>query len=174
MTETLAAGLIFAMRVLDVSLGTLRVLYTVQGRRACAAALGFVEALVYIAAISHMFKNVGNWPEMVGYAAGFAAGTALGVTIESVIATGYLTLRIISREHSEAVLTALRAADFGVTSVRGEGRQGERLVLFLVTSRRRSREAWNLVHSIDPAAFVTADVVSFHGGGYLPPAHRVA
>ena len=49
--------LIFSARVCDVSLGTLRVLMVTQGRRTVAACLGFVEVLIWVAAVSRVIGN---------------------------------------------------------------------------------------------------------------------
>lgn len=166
----LGALLIFVLRVTDVSLGTLRVLYMVQGRMLVAAALGFLEAGIFIVAISRVFQHIDNPLNMLGYAAGFAVGTATGVTFEGLIASGFILIRIISRERSHQMPPVLRERGFGLTAVRGEGRDGERLVLFLVAPRRRGREALDVVRSIDPEAFVTVESVSRPIGGYLPTA----
>lgn len=88
MEQVAIACLILVLRVLDVSIGTLRVLYTVRGRLATAAILGLVEAGVFIFAISRVFKHVDGPLAMAGYACGFATGTALGIRLERWIASG--------------------------------------------------------------------------------------
>src|SRR3954471_20797402 len=119
--EALAGALlVFVLRVTDVSIGTLRMLYSVRGRRLAAAGLGLIESGVFIFAISRVFRDLNTHPwNMVGYATGFAAGTALGITLEKWIGSGWVLARIISRERSQVLLAALRDAGFGVTAVAG-------------------------------------------------------
>jgi uncharacterized protein YebE (UPF0316 family) len=168
-----AAG-IFLLRVTDVSIGTVRVIYTIRGRRLLAASIGFVEAMIFILAITTVFRHLDNWANMVGYALGFAAGTALGITLERWIAAGHFLARIISRENSTQITEALRAEKFGVTAVTGEGGDARRSILFVVANRRRSRRFLELIKSVDSSAFVTIDSVTRAMGGYLPHAAPAA
>ena len=168
MNPAAVALLIFALRICDVSIGTVRVIYTIRGNRLVSAGLGFLESLIWIFAISRAFKLVEHPLSMVGWAGGFAAGTVLGITLERWIATGHILMRVISLEKAEALRDALRACGVGVTAVVGEGRGGAVLVLFCVAPRKRGKEMINVVQGIDPAAFITIDNVSQAIGGYLP------
>jgi uncharacterized protein YebE (UPF0316 family) len=172
MEALLGASLIFFLRLCDVSLGTLRSLYVVRGNRRVAVPLAFAESLVWIIAISKIMKEVtdGHYYNMIAYAAGFAAGCFVGITIEQWIASGWILVRIITRD--EALTAAIRARDFGVTEVAGEGRHGEQSLLFIVAPRRRGNELLELVRVTDDKAFVTVDAVNTPMGGYLPAASR--
>ena len=44
--------LIVLARITDVSLGTIRMVAVIQGRRAFAAVLGFIEAIVFISVVA--------------------------------------------------------------------------------------------------------------------------
>jgi uncharacterized protein YebE (UPF0316 family) len=165
------ALLIFALRIGDVSIGTLRMLFAMRGKRALAAGLGLVESGVFIFAISSALKDASTNPMlMVGYACGFATGTYVGMTIEGWIASGTILARIISKKSSAAVADALREAGFGVTAVAGQGKSLDVLLLFVVAPRRRAKEMLRVVSGIDPEAFTTCDPVNEAKGGYVPHA----
>src|SRR5690349_7796781 len=68
------ALLIFFLRILDVPVGTLRVMYMVRGDRRRAVPLAFVESFDWLFAISRVMKNVDNPVNMLAFAAGFVAG----------------------------------------------------------------------------------------------------
>lgn len=170
MLLVLGALLIFFLRICDVSIGTLRVIYAVQGQRLKACLLGFGESGIFVLAIAQVFRHLDNPLNMIGYAAGFATGTFIGITLEKWIASGWIMVRIISRDQSGPLLQMLRERNFGVTSIRGEGREGEILVLFVVAKRRRGYEMLDAVRQIDPQAFVTVDPVNQAIGGYIPQA----
>jgi uncharacterized protein YebE (UPF0316 family) len=166
----LAALLIFALRITDVSIGTLRVLYAVRGRRLVAAGLGFFESAVFIFAISSAMRDI-HPAKMIAYACGFAAGNYVGITIERWIASGTILARVVtSAGQTAALLAALRERGFGVTTIHGAGQHGDVEIFFVVTSRRRERELLRLIEHIDPTAFVTLDAVSRAQGGYLSTA----
>ena len=170
MDPLLGALVIFCLRILDVSVGTLRVMYMVRGDRFKAVPLAFFESAVWIFAISKVIREVDNWPNMVAFAAGFAAGTLVGITLEQWIASGRVVARVISRANKDRLVEALRGCDFGVTVLAGEGREGEQYILFVVAPRRRARELLRLVREIEPHAFITVDPVHQAIGGYLPQA----
>jgi uncharacterized protein YebE (UPF0316 family) len=168
MSAILGALLIFGLRIIDVAIGTLRMLYAVRGRRIVAATLGACEAFIFIYAIAHVFRNLDNHYNKVGYALGYAVGSILGITIEKWIASGSLLARIISRDKSGTLCTQLRDAHFGVTTLQGSGREGQVTILFLVLPRKRGKELLRLVQQLDPDAFITIEPINHAAGGYLP------
>lgn len=160
--------LIFCLRICDVSIGTVRVIYTIRGNRIASASLGFIESFVWIFAISRAMAYVNNPINMVAWAGGFAAGTVLGITLERWIATGHILMRVISVDKSGSLRDALRACGVGVTAVPGEGRGGAVHVLFAVAPRKLGKAMIKTVQTVDPDAFITIDPVSQAIGGYLP------
>ena len=168
MDPFIGAVLIFCLRILDVSVGTLRVMYMVRGDRGKAVPLAFFESLVWVFAISRIMKEVDNTTNMIAFAAGFAAGTMVGMTLERWIASGFVLARVISDVGKEKLVGEIRSAGFGVTLVSGEGREGGQEILFIVALRRRATELLALVRRLDEGAFVTIDPVQKAMGGYLP------
>ena len=162
------ALLIFCLRLVDVSIGTVRVIYTIRGNRLTSMVLGVIESGVWIFAISRAFAHVDHPASMVGWACGFGAGVALGITLEQWIATGWILMRVISHDRATDLRDALRADGYGVTAVPGEGRSGSVLVLFVVAQRRRAKEMLRVVRQIDCDAFITIEPISQALGGYLP------
>ena len=163
------ALVIFLLRILDVPVGTLRVLYMVRGDRLRAVPLAFLESLVWVFAVSQIFQRLDDRANMLAFAAGFAAGTLVGMTLEKWIASGNVLVRIISHKaDGQALADTVRSAGFGVTVVTGSGRAGEQAILFVVALRKRGKELLDLVRQVDAGAFVTIDPVQTAMGGYLP------
>src|SRR3954464_1023354 len=107
MDALLGALLIFFLRLCDVSLGTLRSLYVVRGDRRVAVPLAFGESLIWVVAIARIMKEVndGHTYNMLAYAGGYAAGCYVGITIERWIASGWVLVRVITR--NEALTSAV-------------------------------------------------------------------
>lgn len=162
------ALMIFSLRIIDVSLGTIRVIYMVRGRRFIAAALGLIESLVFIFAVSRIVAGNPETVKMIGYACGFATGTLLGMTIERFIDSSSIIIRLIPKHRTSELLTTLRDRGYGVTSVRGEGRNGELTILFIVAPRKRAPRLLELIREHDPSAFITIDPVHKAYGGFIP------
>lgn len=169
MEAILGALLIFVLRIGDVSIGTMRVLMVVQGRRAPATVLAVLEAGIWILAISRVFSSASDWPLMVGYAGGFAAGTLIGMTIEQWIAHGKVLVRVVSRDDAAPLQQTLGENGFGVTKFEGVGVGGSPVhELMIVTNRRLTKKLVRLVHERDADAFITVTGVAQMIGGYLP------
>ena len=91
--------LIIVARIGDVSLGTLRTIVTIQGRRALAISISIFELLIWVFVVSQVIRDIGNEPIYgVAYAIGFASGTFIGMTIEQRLALGRQVVRIITRQ----------------------------------------------------------------------------
>jgi len=166
----LAAASIFALRIADVALGTLRIGFLVRGRPWLAGALGFAESLVWLAAAAQVFANLDSPLQFVAYAAGYAAGTVVGVQVERWVAVGDMLMRIVAPVDTISSARALRDAGFVVTEMNAEGRNGQVRVAFSVLPRRKVRRALRIVRSVNPDAFVTFEgttpsrMTPFHAG----------
>jgi uncharacterized protein YebE (UPF0316 family) len=146
--------LIFLLRILDVSLSTVRMLLMVRGRRLLVPLLGFAEVLVWIFAVGGVVSNLDSPLLMVAYAAGFAAGNWVGLWIEERMALGLATVRTVVREGGSTVAAALRDEGLGVTEQTGRGREGPVDVLYSVLPRRRVAPALRLIDELAPESFV--------------------
>ena len=120
----LGALLIFGMRLADVSLGTIRMILSFQGRSFIAAAIGFVEVTIFILAIGKVVGSLDSPMNVLAYSGGFAGGTLLGIGIENRIALGTRFVRVITHRLNDHLVKALREAGFGVTRVVGGGCTG--------------------------------------------------
>ncbi len=151
----LAGLLIFGLRIVDVSLGTLRIGFLVRGQRRLAGVFGFFESLTWLVAAAQVLANLDSPVKFIAYAAGYAVGTMMGVSIERWLAVGETLMRVVSTRDTERITEQLRAAGFYVTELSATGRDGAVSVTLTVLPRRRAREAVRLVRSINPQAFIT-------------------
>jgi uncharacterized protein YebE (UPF0316 family) len=154
-----SALLIFALRLVDVALMTLRYLIVMRGRKGLAWVLGFFQALVFVVAIRAVLSDLENWLNIIGYAAGFASGTVVGMRLEEWLAIGYGHVRIMSARHGATLTETLRQSGFAVTEVAGRGRDGTVDVLNCSVPRKQVGELKRLVERTDPDAFITVEDV---------------
>lgn len=149
--------LIFTARIFDVSLDTIRVIMISKGYRKYAPFVGFFQVLIWIITITRIMENLDNWITYVAYAAGFGMGTFVGMWIEGRIAMGTELLRVITRQPADDLIQALRNQGFIVTSVNGQGREGEVGILFLALKRKLLNDAIAIVKEYNPHAFYTVE-----------------
>lgn len=173
MTELLAGPwgpvLIFGMRLVDVSLRTLRVKLIASGARWTASLLGFFGILVWLLAAGGAMQNLSSPLHVVAYAGGFAAGTALGMQLEAMLALGVSKVQAVSPQQGEEVADGLREQGLGATAVEGEGREGAVTIVSTVVPRKRIPHAVQTIERHDPDAFITVhDDTRTRRGWYSP------
>ena len=148
--------LIFGLRIADMSLDTLRVLFVVRGQKKVAWILGFCQSAVFVIAITRVLSDLSNPLVVLGYAAGFATGNVLGIMVEERLAIGHIQLQIDSRRRGPAVAKALRANGYGVTEISARGRDGTVRLLTASVLRKDAAHARGIVHKVDEDAFITS------------------
>jgi uncharacterized protein YebE (UPF0316 family) len=156
---------IFGLRIVDVSLDTMRVLSAVRGARWVAAGLGFFQALIWLVVVGNAIRHLDSIWHILGYAGGFGAGTLVGISIENALAYGLATVRVVSREGGVEIAEALRQRGYGVTEFGGQGRDGRVEILNSVVQRQDLEEIMRIVDRWDPGAFVTVEEPKLLRGG---------
>jgi uncharacterized protein YebE (UPF0316 family) len=153
----LSAGLIFALRVTDMTLDTLRVLFVMRARKPIAWILGFFQASVFVIAITFVLRDLTNPLNIIGYAAGFATGVVVGMTIEERLAIGHIHMRIISSRRGSRIAERLREEGYAVTEVPARGKDGTVTMLNCSVLRKNVKLVHTIVNEIDPEAFITSE-----------------
>jgi uncharacterized protein YebE (UPF0316 family) len=151
--------IIFALRVTDMTLDTLRVLFIIRGRKLPAWIFGFLQSAIWVVAITSVLANLNNPWNIVGYAAGFATGSVVGMAIEERLAIGYGHMRIISARLGDAIAQAIRQAGYAATELSGRGKDGTVSVVTCSVRRRDIDRVRKEALRIDPQAFVTVEEV---------------
>ncbi len=158
-TAVVVALSIFALRVVDMSLDTIRLLYVVRGKKTLSWILGFFQSAVFVVAISSALSNMNNVLSLLGYAGGFATGNVIGMLIEERLAVGHIQLTIMSSLRGASIAEQLRTAGYAVTEISGRGRAGMVSVLHVDVKRKDIDHAETIILEADPEAFVTAEDV---------------
>lgn len=157
--------IIFCCRVIDVSMGTVRIIYLTRGQSKLAAAIGFVEMLIYIVALGTVMGNLDHPANIVIYALGFSVGSYAGSKIEEKIAVGFVNVQIITMQICNGIEETLRHMGFGVTSVECSGKEGPHRILYVLMKRRDLPSFLKKVRELDKEAFVSiADTRKILGG----------
>jgi uncharacterized protein YebE (UPF0316 family) len=155
----LSALLIFALRVSDMTLDTLRVLFVMRGKKRIAWILGFFQSAIFVLAIGRVLTQLDNPLNIIGYAAGFATGNVVGMVIEERIAIGHILINIISSRLGTAIANHLRQNGYAVTEVSARGKDGMVSMINCSVLRKQVDVVRELVNEIDPEAFITAEDV---------------
>jgi uncharacterized protein YebE (UPF0316 family) len=166
MALLLSAIPIFFLRLVDVSLYTVRLMMVVRGRKVLAWVFAFFQSFVFVTALRMVLSDMGDWAKYLGYSAGFATGILTGMWLEARLAVGYTHLRVISPRRGAELTERLREAGFAVTEIAGIGKDGAVGILNCSVLRRQAGQFESLVQQIDPDAFMTAEDVRKVDGGF--------
>lgn len=152
---------IFVARIIDVSLGTLRIIFVTKGMRSVAPLVGFFEVLIWLLAISRIMQDLDNWACYVAYAAGFASGNFVGMLLEEKLAIGHEMIRVITRKDATNLIAELRAKGYGVTSVRAEGIEGDVAVIYIIARRSMIQTVLDDINTFNPRALYTVESIKY-------------
>ncbi len=167
MDPILGGLFVFAMRLTDMSLDTLRLLFMMRGRKLLSGLIGAIQATVFILAVSAVLSGPLNVFSVIGYACGFGAGVILGMFAEERLAIGYSYLRVYSSAAGHAIAEALRQGGHAVTEFTARGKDGNLTVVNCVVARRNAQSARAIIDRIDANAFVTIDEAHALQRGYF-------
>ncbi|MCP4745478.1 MAG: DUF2179 domain-containing protein [Desulfobacteraceae bacterium] len=158
-TILLTGMIVLVARIVDVAIGTIRTIVTVQGRTVIAFCLGFVEISIWVTIASTVINQIHEYPLLVAfYATGYATGNVVGILVERKLAFGIVILRVISIKASQAIANSLREKGQPVTIFMGEGMTGPVAELYIATRRRDISWILPMVTSLDPKAFYVLEV----------------
>ncbi len=168
--------LIFTARVIDVTIGTVRIILISRGNKVAAPLMGFVEVLIWLAAISQVMKNLQNVVSYLAYGAGFATGSYVGIILEKKMAIGLQAVRIITNNTLHSLPMILRHEGFAVTTVDATGAKGPVNIIYTVVNRKNVKHVLDLAKIFEPGAFITIEDIRTSYAGFFKdrPPFRVA
>ncbi len=160
--------LIFSFRVLDVTIGTIRIVMVSKGQKMWAPVLGFFEMLIWLLAISKIFQNLDNWVCYVAYAGGFGTGNYIGLIIEERLAMGIVKIQIITRKSAGELIVNLKEAGYGITYHEAKGGSENVSIIYSIIKRHEIQKVENIVKATNPKAFYSIEDVKAVSQGIFP------
>lgn len=164
------ALIILSINVVYVSFFTIRMILTLKGQRYLAASISSLEVLIYVIGLGLVLDNLNEIQNLIAYALGYALGVLVGTKIEERLALGYVTVKVITNhfDQDQALSEILREQGYGVTTWLGEGRDGPRLMMEILTRRKSQEDLYNVIIAFDPRAFIIShEPRHFHGGFWV-------
>jgi len=164
-TYALLPLLIVVARILDVSIGTIKIIYISKGNKKITPILGFFEVSIWLLAVTKVFENLDNWACYLAYGIGFALGSYIGIIIEEKLALGVQLIRFITKKDAKELITFLRLKGYGVTAIKAEGSKGEVGVVYSVVNRKNIKYFVSMIKEFNPNAFYTIEDIRFVSQG---------
>ncbi|MFA6335126.1 MAG: DUF5698 domain-containing protein [Bacteroidales bacterium] len=160
--------IIFFGRILDVSLGTLRIIFVSKGEKYKAPIVGFFEVFIWIVVISQIFSRANSMLSYVSYAAGYATGNYVGIMIEQRIAFGIMLFRVYTKKSGKELVALLSSEGYGATMLQGTGSKDTIDIVETVVERKATKMVVRIFTDYDPDAFYVAEDVRARQRGIFP------
>jgi uncharacterized protein YebE (UPF0316 family) len=161
------ALVIFGLRVLNMTLDTLRMLFVMRGKKTLSWVVGFFVSLIYVLLLTSILANLNSPLYILAYAAGFATGSVIGMWIEERLAIGFTNIQVISPRRGVVMAQKLRENGFAVTEIPARGKDGMVSMLSLSVRRKQILSVEKIINDCDEDAFVTTEEVHPVRRGYF-------
>lgn len=159
----------FFVRIIDVSLGTVRTLITVKGRTLLASMVGFVEVFVWFVIVKEALNTTETslWVA-IAYSLGFATGTYIGGYLSDRFIKGNFSVQVVTSGQNNQLLEMIRKEGYGVSviDVKGQDHTKEKYMLF-IEIKNNFEHLKKLIHSVDPKAFIVVNETKYVQNGYI-------
>lgn len=160
---------IFFVRILDVSLGTVRTILLVKGRKFSAAFVSFIEVSIWFTIVREALSTTSDSPWIViSYAGGFAMGTIIGSMISERFIKGNFSLQVIT-DNNTTLVEALRIEGYAVSviDVKGRDENINKYMLFIEIDRKNMTNVKALIKKMDADAFIVANEARHVENGFI-------
>lgn len=157
---------IFFISFVYVTLSTIRLMLTMKGYRVLAPLLSMVEIIIYVTGLSIVMSGLDNPLNLAAYAIGYGVGIALGIKIEDWLALGYTMVTVMTSDQDNRMPEKLWEEGYGVTITQAQGRNGSRMVLNVLATRKKERHLVSKILEIDEKAFVFSSDPKYVRGGF--------
>lgn len=158
--------IILAIQIIYVSFFTLRMMLMLKGKKYLAASISMIEVSIHITGLSLVLDRLDNPINLVAYSLGYGLGILVGTLIEERLALGYVTVQVITQFVNGYLPDSLRERGYGVTSWFAKGKDGDRLVLYVLTKRKNQHRLCQAINELDPKAFIMSHEPRFFHGGF--------
>ncbi len=149
--------LIMLSRIMDQTLGSMRLIFLSKGQKVLAPMLGFFEVIIWLVAVAQIMKHLDNVMCYIAYGTGFALGNYIGMIIEEKLSIGNVIVRIVPKKDTVALVEELRKKNFGVTTMLAEGKNGTVQMVFTIIKRKQTEDVIATINHYNPNAFYSIE-----------------
>lgn len=170
MTILLLCIKIFFARIIDVTLGTLRMVHTVKGKTLIAGCIAFLEVFIwFIIAREALNTGVSSIWIAVAYSGGYATGTILGTFISNKCINSLISVEVITTKATPENVSKIRQEGFGVSVVNTTKnmKDDQTNILFITLNSRHLEDLKRIIRHIDKKAFMVVNESKIVQNGFI-------
>ena len=161
---------IFAARIIDVTLGTLRTVFFVKGKTIEPFIIAFFEVLIWYLVAKEALNTVGNTIYIaISYAGGYATGTFIGSYLSKRLIKGEVGVQVILEEGYDKLVNKLHKKGYGVSIIElkndYDGKYKD--MLFIEVSTKNLKELTEMIKAYDKDAFIVVNETKLVHNGFV-------
>jgi len=170
MTLLILCTKIFLARILDVSLGTVRTILTVKGKKVYASIVGFFEVLIWFSIVREALNSDSTSIfVLLSYALGFSTGTFIGGLLSDKFITGTMGMQVVLSKYDLNIIETIRNEGYAVsyTNIIGKDNSSYKYMLFIEVNKKRIDKLKKLIGKLDEKAFIVISETKSVLNGYF-------
>ena len=160
---------IFIARLIDVSLGTVRTIYTVKGKNFIASLIGLIEITVWFLIVKEALNTENDSIFIViSYALGFSVGTYMGGIISSKFINYKLSVQVITSKRDDIIVDKIRSEGYAVSVFDVKGANNTyKYMLFIEINNNKLNHLKKVIKQLDHKSFIVVNESKNVVNGYF-------
>ena len=161
---------IFAARIIDVSLGTIRTVLFVKGKTIEPFIIAFFEVLIWYLIAREALNTEGNTILIaISYAGGYATGTYIGSLLSNYFINGIVGVQIIIKEDSIKLASDLRKRGYtlSIIELKNDYAGQDKNMLYIQIRNDKLKELTKIVKRYDKEAFIVVNETKYVQNGFV-------
>ncbi|NCB73612.1 MAG: DUF2179 domain-containing protein [Clostridia bacterium] len=166
--QILTMLLICGVKIIEMSVQSIRVIMQVKGQRLESTLLAFLECLIWGLVTSAVITTLAdNMYWLFAYCVGFAAGIYFGSVLENKLALGETNLQLmVDEDDGNRIIEYLTNNGRGFTAFEGFGYEGRKFKINTIIPRKAEKKIKRDIHKMAPHAFVVSSGIGNFSGGF--------
>lgn len=159
MNTIMLCFLIIVVRVIETSLATIRMIFTIRNNKLLATLIAFFEILIWFLIVKEAINSENNIFIAISYAVGFSLGTYLGITINEKRVPSNLMLTVIVNKNKDIIFKDLIDNKYAFSTLKAKGKdlKKNKDIIFIVTTNKRAKKLERILMKHDDKIFIVTN-----------------
>ena len=158
---------ILVSKILENALATVRLIVVSNGKKLLGAILNTVVSIIWVFTAGIVIVDIsGDLIKVVFFCLGSGIGSYVGSYIENKLALGNNLLMCIIDKSELAMIDILREKGYGITTISGYGKDTEKYILMIFTTRKKRAKLVEDIKSLNNNCMIISENASPLYGGY--------
>ena len=156
--------LIFAFKVIENTLSTLRIIVVANGKKILGSILQGIVSIVWVISTSLVVINIQKDPlKILAFTSGALIGSYIGSIIEEKLALGTnIITTIINKNLTEKIIYALKKQKHEAIILNGKNIYEQKNILLIIVKRKQNQNIIKLIKNIDESAKIIIENAITH------------